>query len=269
MKKIALAAALATVLSTNVQADALGIYLGGQIWDNQASGTFGDGSSLVDFNLVDEKQNSFFIAFEHPLPLIPNARIASTSLETNGMTTLDTDFDFDDETFLNGADVNADFDVSYVDYTLYYELFDNDLFSFELGLTARDFDGAVTETETITTVTTSNDGALDAEEHPEHNHIVTETTKAVAMGKIETTEIVPMLYVATNISLPLTGLSVFAQGDFLLKDENETFEHSNQIIQESRSIRVNLEQATRYVQSKLAISRLNTKGVMLCICSVR
>ena len=61
MKKIALAVTLATILSTNVQADALGIYLGGQIWDNQASGTLGDGSSLVDFNLEDQKQNSFFI----------------------------------------------------------------------------------------------------------------------------------------------------------------------------------------------------------------
>lgn len=56
--------------------------------------------------------------------------------------------------------------------------------------------------------------------------------------------------------------------DFLLKDENETFENKNQTTQESSSIRVNLEQATSYVQSKLAISSLNTKGVMLCICSV-
>ena len=143
MKKIALAAALAAVLSTNVQADAIGIYLGGQVWDNQASGTFGDGSSQVDFNLVDEKQNSFFIAFEHPLPLIPNLRVASTSLETDGMTTLTDDFKFDDETFVKGADVNADFNVSYVDYTLYYELFDNDLLSFDFGITARDFDGDV------------------------------------------------------------------------------------------------------------------------------
>ena len=127
MKKLALAVTLASLLSTNVQADAIGIYLGGQIWDNKASGTLGDGSSLVDFNLADEKQNSFFIAFEHPLPLIPNIRIASTSLETKGQTTLATNFQFEDETFTTGADVRANFDVSYVDYTLYYEVFDNDL----------------------------------------------------------------------------------------------------------------------------------------------
>lgn len=203
MKKIALAAALATALSTNVQADALGIYLGGQVWDNQASGTFGDGSSLVDFNLVDEKQNSFFVAFEHPLPLIPNARIASTSLETNGMTTLDTDFDFDDETFLNGADVNADFDVSYVDYTLYYELFDNDLLSFDFGITARDFDGDVT----VSTQVTTSSGTVSQSD------------------TIAVTDVVPMLYVAANLGLPLTGLNLFAQGNFLSFDDHTLYDY--------------------------------------------
>ncbi len=203
MKKIALAAALATVLSTNVQADALGIYLGGQVWDNQASGTFGDGSSLVDFNLIDEKQNSFFVAFEHPLPLIPNARIASTSLETNGMTTLDTDFDFDDETFLNGADVNADFDVSYVDYTLYYELFDNDLLSFDFGITARDFDGDVT----VSTQVTTSSGTVSQSD------------------TIAVTDVVPMLYVATNVGLPLTGLNLYAQGNFLSFDDHTLYDY--------------------------------------------
>lgn len=203
MKKIALAAALATVLSTNVQADALGIYLGGQVWDNQASGTFGDGSSLVDFNLVDEKQNSFFVAFEHPLPLIPNARIASTSLETNGMTTLDTDFDFDDEIFLSGADVNADFDVSYLDYTLYYELFDNDLLSFDFGITARDFDGDVT----VSTQVTTSSGTVSQSD------------------TIAVTDVVPMLYVATNVGLPLTGLNLYAQGNFLSFDDHTLYDY--------------------------------------------
>jgi outer membrane protein len=201
MKKIALAAALAAVLSTNVQADALGIYLGGQIWDNQASGTFGDSSSQIDFNLIDEKQNSFFIAFEHPLPLIPNARISSTSLETSGMTTLDSDFDFDDETFIKGADVNANFDVSYVDYTLYYELFDNDLLSFDFGITARDFDGEVTVSTQV-------------------------AAGAVAQSDtIAVTDIVPMLYVATNVGLPLTGLNFYGQGNFLSVDEHTLYDY--------------------------------------------
>ena len=66
MKKIALAVTLASILSTNAQADALGIYLGGQLWDNQASGTLGDSSSQIDFNLVDEKQQKNCFAFHQP-----------------------------------------------------------------------------------------------------------------------------------------------------------------------------------------------------------
>ena len=203
MKKIALAVTLASILSTNAQADALGIYLGGQLWDNQASGTLGDSSSQIDFNLVDEKQNSFFVAFEHPLPFIPNLRIATTSLETDGVTTLAADFEFDDETFRKNAQVNADFNVSYVDYTLYYELFDNDLLSFDFGLTARDFDGDVTLAAQITTdsgTTTQSDS-------------------------IAVTDIVPMLYVATNVGLPLTGLNLYAQGNFLSFDDHALYDY--------------------------------------------
>ena len=230
MKKTVFAATIAALFTANVQAETVGLYLGGQIWQSEASGIFGEKNILIDSNLKKEQQSSYFVAVEHPFTLLPNVRISSTTLDTTGKTTSTQEsFSFDDGVFHIDVDIDVDvdasFSISYVDYTLYYELFDNDLFSFELGLTARDFDGAVTEAETTTTVTTSNDGGLDAEEHPEHNHILTETTKTVAMGKIKTTEIVPMLYVATNISLPLTGLSIFAQGDFLLKDDHSLYNY--------------------------------------------
>ena len=203
MKKIALAAALATVISANAQADALGIYLGGQIWDAQSSGTFGDTGSQVDFNLVDEKQGGFFIAFEHPLPLIPNARVAYTSLQTSGEKTLESNFEFDDQTFFQGTNVTADFNVSYVDYTLYYELFDNDLVSFDFGLTARDFDGDVSAIAQVS----SSAGSV------------------TQSGTIDTTDIVPMLYVSTNIGLPLTGLNLYGYGNFLSIDDHTLYDY--------------------------------------------
>jgi outer membrane protein len=203
MKKIALAVTLASILSTNVHADTIGIYLGGQVWANQATGTFGDSNDQVDFNLNDENQNSFFIAFEHPLPLIPNIRIASTSLETDGMTTLDSDFDFDDEAFAAGSDVDAVFDVSYVDYTLYYELFDNGLFSFDFGLTARDFDGDIQVSSEITTGTGT----------------------VIQSDTIAVTDVVPMLYASTVVGLPFTGLNFFAEGNFLSFDDHTLYDY--------------------------------------------
>lgn len=236
MKKIALAVTLASILSANVQADALGIYLGGQLWDNQASGTLGDGSSQVDFNLVDEKQNSFFIAFEHPLPIIPNLRIASTSLETSGVTTLTTDFEFEDETFSKDAIVNANFNVSYVDYTLYYELFDNDILSFDFGLTGRDFDGDVTLAAQVTT----------------DSGMVTQSES------IAVTDIIPMLYVATNVGLPLTGLNLYAQGNFLSFDDHTLYDYEVGVSYElidNLAVDVNINAGYRAV--KLELEDLN------------
>jgi len=236
MKKIALAVTLASILSTNVQADALGIYLGGQIWDNQASGTFGDGSSQVDFNLADEKQNSFFIAFEHPLPLIPNLRVASTSLETTGNTTLATEFEFEGETFSEDTNVNADFNVSYVDYTLYYELFDNDLVSFDFGLTARDFDGDVT----VSAQASTSSGTV------------------TQSGTVDVTEVVPMLYVRTNVGLPLTGLNLYGQGNFLSFDDHTLYDYEVGVSYElidNLAVDVNINAGYRAV--KLELEDLN------------
>lgn len=233
MKKLALVVALASALSTNVQADTIGIYLGGQAWDNQASGTFGDGNdNQIDFNLKDKTQGSYFIAFEHPLPLIPNVRVASSSLETDGTTRLDSDFTFDDETFDANSDVVADFDISYVDYTLYYELFDNGLFSFDFGLTARDFDGDVT--------------------------VSTELASSVQSDTVDVTDIVPMLYVSTNVGLPLTGFNLFAEGNFLSIDDHTLYDYQVGVSYElidNLAVDVNITAGYRSV--KLELDDLN------------
>ncbi len=232
MKKIALAVTLASILSTNAHADALGIYLGGNIWDNNATGTFGDSNSQIDFNLEDKKQNSFYIAFEHPIPLIPNARIAKTSLETMGNTTLAEDFEFQGETFNEGTAVNADFNVSFVDYTLYYELFDNDLISFDFGLTGRDFDGDVTVSATVESGSDS-------------------VTKSADVG---VTDIVPMLYVRTNVGLPLTGLNLYGQGNFLSIDGHTLYDYEVGVSYElvdNLAIDININAGYRAVKLEL------------------
>jgi len=256
MKKTVFAATLVALFTANLQAETVGLYLGGQIWQSEASGSFGEKHILIDADLKKEQQSNYFVAVEHPFPLLPNVRISSTTLATTGKTTSRQEsFSYDDETFHVdvGVDIDASFNISYVDYTLYYQLFDNGILSFDFGLTARDFDGAVTETETKTTVTTSNDGGLDAEEHPEHGHIVTETTKTVTTGKIKTNEVVPMLYVATNISLPLTNLSVFAQGDFLLIDDHSHYDYQVGVsydLVDNRMMDFNLTLGYRVVKMK-------------------
>ncbi len=55
--------------------------------------------------------------------------------------------------------------------------------------------------------------------------------------------------------------------DFLLKDENEAFDSRDEC-KEPDTIQISLEQAVKYIENKMEVSALITKGVMLCVCSV-
>ena len=190
MGKTILAATLASFLVGNVQADTIGVYLGGYLWNNQATGLVGEKSDLIDFNLSDQHQGSYFIAFEHPLPLLPNMMLSRTELTTKGSTKLTNEFLYADQEFSSGTIIDTAFDASYLDYTLYYELFDNGLLSFDFGLTARDFD---------INVSASND---------------------VATSELSGSEFIPLLYASATIGLPFTGWNVFGQGHFLSLGEH-------------------------------------------------
>jgi len=194
--KTVLAATLAVFFTANVQADTVGLYLGGQVWQNDVSGTFGDNNTPIDFNLKKEQQIDYFIAVEHPFPFVPNVRISRNKLDTNSKITLTQQLSFGSEVFPIGENVNANFNVSYIDYTLYYELFENGLFSFDLGLSARDFNGDVTVNETTRiSYGTCNDP------NPSPDSPCVDGGETL-IGKIKTNKIEPMLYVATKISLP-------------------------------------------------------------------
>lgn len=200
MKKAIIATSLATALcATSVQADTLlGLYIGGQVWANQADGTFGEGESdQAAFNFDDQNQGSYFIALEHPIPLIPNVKIASTTLDTIGGTTIETSFTIGGETYSANAQLDTTFDASYVDYTFYYEVFDSDLFTFDFGLTARDLDSKIGVVEPVT----SKNSDLSVSGY------------------------LPLLYVNTIIGLPFTGFNVFAEANFLSYDDNSVYDY--------------------------------------------
>ena len=190
---------------TPKQMSQLGLYLGGQVWQSSANGAFGEENSFIDVNSKKEQQTSYFMAIVHPFPFLPNARISISSLDTIDKTTLTQEFNFGGETFSTGDDINTNFNVSYVDYTLYYQLLDNRKFSFDLGLTVRDLNGDVTATGATIII----DNEDDCPETPQSNICPSPAGTYTPTGKIKTDEIEPMLYVATNIILPLTNLSVF------------------------------------------------------------
>ena len=110
MKKQLIAAAITASMSMPAMADFLGVYAGLDYRTNQ--------TSLSDANLDDDSTNvAGYIAFEHPIPVLPNAKLKYADL-TNDIS--------DDSSSLNGI--------------LYYELFDNGLFEFDFGLAYTDIE---------------------------------------------------------------------------------------------------------------------------------
>lgn len=209
------ASASAQFTYTPKSSDEVGLELGTQIWQNEPMGFFGEENTLIDFNLNKEQQINYFIGVKHPISFLPNARISSTTLDTTGHAALTQKFTFNEKTFPVGDKVDTRFNVRYIDYTFYYELFDSKNFSFELGLTARDLNGDVTVTGA-----TKSSGDTCHDPNPSPDSPCTDAgNTALSSGKIKTDEITPMLYVATHIGLPFTHLSVFAQADFSLLND--------------------------------------------------
>jgi outer membrane protein len=126
------------------------------------------------------------------LPLVPNLRIRHNDLSNSGTTMLDTHFNFGGESFAISTQVATDFSFQDTDVTLYYQVFDNEVVSFDLGLTGRWLDGEFKVRDLAGTQNAS------------------ESFKGV----------VPMLYGALQIGVPATGLSFFGELSAVNLDDN-------------------------------------------------
>lgn len=109
MKKQICAAVVATVISMPTMADFLGVYAG---VDYRTTATKHSNGYPGEFD--DSNNFSAYLAFEHFVPLISNVKLQYADL---------------------GCDISStEIKSSASNAILYYELFDNDLFEFDLGL---------------------------------------------------------------------------------------------------------------------------------------
>ncbi|WP_347329549.1 TIGR04219 family outer membrane beta-barrel protein [Marinimicrobium locisalis] len=194
MKKVLLASGL-IVAAPFASADFLGVYAGAGQWQSDYSGQLGDADNDIGVNelgLKESDNNYVYVAFEHPVPLIPNGRIQYTDLSSQQSATVTDTFTLDGETFVPG-DVESDVDLTHIDYTLYYELLDNWV-NLDLGLTFRQFDGHVYAEGTANGLINEQNVTLD--------------------------ETLPMAYGKAQFDLPLTGFSVGAQGNVVNYDDD-------------------------------------------------
>lgn len=184
MKKILTAAALAATLPQAASALPLvDLYAGAYYWDQTVSGDVVNGSADLedDLNLDAGGQNVMYVAFEHPIPLVPNVKIKSTEMSSDGAGTIDTGFNFNG-TPVTG-DVDSELDLSHTDYTLYWSL-PLPIVTFDFGLTARQFDGSMTVVDNTGTDSFNANADFDF--------------------------VVPMGYLNAGVDIPLTGLSLAA-----------------------------------------------------------
>jgi len=166
-----------SALSTNASADALGLYVGGGVWDHDPVGSFGTTGATdstinmeSDLKYSGEKDSYAYAAFEHFVPFVPNVRIERATMGHTG--TAAATFNFNGNPLATGV---SSLNMDTTDAIIYWRLLDNWV-NFDFGFNAR---------------------KLDAD------FSIGSTTAAVSAT-------IPMLYVAAQFDLPLTGLSIGA-----------------------------------------------------------
>jgi len=192
MRKLMIAVGGSLVLAVPAaQADVVGLGASVNYWDSELSGDAGTNGDVVDvnntLNLDSDTNANASVYFEHPVPVLPNVKLSYTLIEQSGRGQLGlTGFD----NVPAGVDVQSDLDLEQLDLTFYYEILDNWV-NLDLGLTARDLDGELVVRE------------------------------AVSNGRVSRTEVdgvIPMGYLAARFDLPLSGVSIGAEGNFVSYD---------------------------------------------------
>ncbi|RDV24018.1 TIGR04219 family outer membrane beta-barrel protein [Alteromonas aestuariivivens] len=199
MKTKVFAIALAgAVVAAPAMGDTLaGLYVGAQAWQQDTSGGFADSNSVSSFNFDDETNSAAYIALEHPIPLVPNIKLNYTTMDTGGSTSLNDNFTFDGELFPAGTEVMTVAELTTTDFILYYELFDNDLISFDIGVNGKYIDGTFSVEESASNT----------------------------MGTQDFSGVIPMLYSRVQVGLPFTGLGAYAEGSYLSFDDHEVSDY--------------------------------------------
>ena len=170
------------MFASTAQADTvLGLYAGTGQWQSELSGDVG--VTNTDFSALgfqEEHNNMFYIALEHPVPVLPNLMLKRTELSTNGTATLQGVVRFRGQSFPVDTSLATDIDLTHTDATFYYEVLDNWL-NLDIGLTARSYEGEL---------------------------LATNTDDVSQSETVDMDVVIPLIYLKGQIDLPFTGFSV-------------------------------------------------------------
>ena len=200
-----IASALLALGATSATADTIGgeIAVGG--WNHAPSGWVQYPSSPTDENKVYldddlnlDTQTGLYIRakLEHPIPVLPNIRLAYTSLKSEGDGTVERTFTFGDVTVNANEKTHSDVDLDSYDATLYWEVVDTGM-DLDIGLTARYIDGNI-------------------------------KVKRLSTDESDSTDIstvLPLLYANIRVPVPfMGGLSIGAEGNYITYDGSTIYD---------------------------------------------
>ncbi len=191
---------LAFVASCHTHADTVfGIYAGAGKWQSDYSGDIGNPSATTDDLGIEEGNNNFYyIAVEHPVLFLPNIRVQQNNISSEQNSQLQNNFSIGDISYPSGSNLKTDFDLSYTDAALYYELLDNWL-TLDLGVTLRKYSGYL------------------------------EAKSANSSDKTDIDIQVPLAFGHVQFDLPLTGFFAGFEGNYISYDGNDLADYSAKI----------------------------------------
>jgi outer membrane protein len=145
LKQMMIAGCIAAAAAT-AQADVLGVRAGAYRWHQNYDGTVRSGNTNIDLNddlgFDDENANVYYIAIDHPIPILPNLLLQHTDISATSTATLRRSVDFDGALYPVATGVRSELDLSHTDATFYYRPLDNWV-KLRVGLTVRKFDKGV------------------------------------------------------------------------------------------------------------------------------
>lgn len=202
--KHAAAAMVALSASAFAHADFIGFYVGGGGFNPTFSGTFNSTDPIAseidteaDLGLDEEMAKYAYLAIEHPIPLIPNVKVARTELRQSGSSTTTRSLSFGGKNYDSDTTIDSTVDLSHTDATIYYEFLDNWI-NLDLGITLRKFDGEIKLTGSQGSATQTAEQTLDFP--------------------------VPLVYGKVRFDLPFTGLYAAVEGNWIGYDGDAFFD---------------------------------------------
>ena len=162
-------------------APGLSIYGGGYNWNTDFNGTVSSGGASIDveqdLGMGKADQSVIWLGLEHPVPLIPNARVRYFDLYESASNRLQRSFVFGDQIYIASTRVDSELELEMLEGTLYYTPIDTTL-KLDVGLTIRQIDGFV------------------------------RLNSIIADARLDIDEMLPMAHAAARLQIPGTGAYV-------------------------------------------------------------